>query len=400
MKRIIAYEYDKRNREAIVSAVTEENSQIISWSLFAQESDRISFPPGTKCIYVEISSMFANEDRAELSIAFIEKIISFIIKATKFRMYLIVERQYSQMLKNLVYYRISDVSSLETLLGVEKCVPRNIIDISREEFESVLSTVNENLFGNDDFKTLLRSELEKFRIFNRTGTHPVFSVLLCGNAGIGKTELARLLHRALAPDEPMIKLNFGNYSSDNALNSLIGSPRGYIGSNKGELSEKLSLSRSTVVLIDEFEKANKPVYNFFLQLLEDGQFTDSLGRDYSLDKYILIFTSNIDYDRIEEILSPELRSRFDIIRKMLPLSTDEKQAYVSYKVDRLIDMMQDEVRESLSEEAIAHIKDIDVIPYSDMRKLNSRLMQNIADEIYPILYGNTPEATDSPVTLE
>ena len=151
MKRIIAYEYDKRNREAIVSAVTEENSQIISWSLFAQESDRISFPPGTKCIYVEISSMFANEDRAELSIAFIEKIISFIIKATKFRMYLIVERQYSQMLKNLVYYRISDVSSLETLLGVEKCVPRNIIDISREEFESVLSTVNENLFGNDDF---------------------------------------------------------------------------------------------------------------------------------------------------------------------------------------------------------------------------------------------------------
>ena len=84
----------------------------------------------------------------------------------------------------------------------------------------------------------------------------------------------------------------------------------------------------------------------------------------------------------------------------MPLSTDEKQAYVSYKVDRLIDMMQEEVRTSLSEEAIAHIKDIDVIPYTDMRKLNSLLMQNIADEIYPILYPNSPREDDSPVTIE
>lgn len=399
MKRIIAYEYDKRNRESIVEAVTAENSQIISWSLFAQEADRIAFPPGTASVYVEISSMFANEDRAELSIAFIEKIISFIIKSTKFRMFLIVERQYSQTLRNLVYYRISGISSLETLLGVEKCIPRNIIDISESEFRDILSAVDRELFGNDGLKERLMSELEKFRLFNPTGTHPVFSVLLCGNAGIGKTELARILHRALAPDEPMIKLNFGNYSSDNALNSLIGSPRGYIGSNKGELSEKLSLSRSTVVLIDEFEKANKPVYNFFLQLLEDGQFTDSLGRDYSLDKYILIFTSNIDYDRIEEILSPELRSRFDIIQKMELLTSGEKKAYVSYKVDRLIDMMDDDIRDSLTEEAISHIKDIDVDLYTDMRKLNSLMMQSIADELYPVLYGHEEPQGES-VTIE
>ena len=80
----------------------------------------------------------------------------------------------------------------------------------------------------------------------RCGIQRIFSCLLCGSTGIGKTETARLFHRALAPGEPMIKLNFGNYSSDNALNSLIGSPRGYVGSNKGELSDKLSNSRSSI----------------------------------------------------------------------------------------------------------------------------------------------------------
>lgn len=78
----------------------------------------------------------------------------------------------------------------------------------------------------------------------------------------------------------MIKINFGNYSDENALSSLIGSPRGYIGSNKGELSEKILKSKSKIILIDEFEKASKPVFNFFLELLEDGAFTDSLGREF------------------------------------------------------------------------------------------------------------------------
>ena len=69
-------------------------------------------------------------------------------------------------------------------------------------------------------------------------------------------------------------------------------------------------SHSKVILIDEFEKASKPVYNFFLQLLEEGKFTDSLGREYDLDKYIIIFTSNMPKEKVGEYLPPELRSRF------------------------------------------------------------------------------------------
>ncbi|MCM1540390.1 MAG: AAA family ATPase [Blautia sp.] len=110
---------------------------------------------------------------------------------------------------------------------------------------------------------MLEDELKKFRVFNKLGHQPIFSTLIMGKSGIGKTELARILHRNLSPTEPFIKINFGNYSDQNALNSLIGSPRGYAGSNKGELTDKLLKSRSNVILIDEFEKSHQSVQNFF-----------------------------------------------------------------------------------------------------------------------------------------
>lgn len=79
---------------------------------------------------------------------------------------------------------------------------------------------------------------------------------------------------------------------------MIGSLRDYIGSNKGELPEKLMHSSSKVIPINEFEKAGKSVYGFLLQMLEEGKLTDSLGREYELSKYIIIFTSNMSKEKV------------------------------------------------------------------------------------------------------
>lgn len=117
-------------------------------------------------------------------------------------------------------------------------------------------------------------------------------MLLLGPSGVGKTETARILSNLLAPGQPLPKINFGNYSSKDSLNSLIGSPRGYIGSEEGELALKIEASESGVILIDEFEKANPAVWNFFLDLLESGHFTDSQGAMHDLDGYTIVFTSN------------------------------------------------------------------------------------------------------------
>ena len=114
-------------------------------------------------------------------------------------------------------------------------------------------------------------------------------------------------------------------------------------------------SHSKVILIDEFEKASKPVYNFFLQLLEEGKFTDSLGREYDLDKYIIIFTSNMP---------------------------KEKVGYVTFKSERYLEEIKREcpsIKESLT---ASNIVKIDVSCYSNMRDINSEIMRQITEAIY------------------
>lgn len=212
-----------------------------------------------------------------------------------------------------------------------------------------------HLFGNTKFRKRLIQELKRFRLFNSIGERKVFSAFVCGPSGIGKTLTAKLLHDFLAPHEKYIKINLGNYSDHNALSSLIGSPRGYIGSSKGELSSKIEESKSTVILIDEFEKASREVHNFFLELLSDGQFTDSQGREFDLNKYIIIFTSNIGEADLQATITPELRSRFDLMYKMVLLTSEEKKQYVHYKANYYLEKINTTYGLQLKTEDIVHL---------------------------------------------
>lgn len=382
MDRVSIYEYDRKNRERVVKAIEEADGQILSWSFFAKDQSKFDFPAGTRSVFIDLSSLFYSEDRADALVAPAELMLNAVQKEQSVALYVIIERQYSKQVQDLLYYKIDKVLELESFLKIEKDPIQNIVDINQTDFDNILDYLNQNLFGNELFKKRLKEELTKYRLFNRIGQQPIFSVLICGASGIGKTEVARLLHQKLAPEEPMIKINFGNYSAQDALNSLIGSPRGYIGSNKGELPDKLMRSRSKVILIDEFEKASKPVYNFFLQLLEEGKFTDSLGREYDLDKYIIVFTSNMPKEKIGEFLPPELRSRFNYKCAFWPLSTKEKEQYVAFKSERYLEKIRCECPEIGSDLKASDIVRIDVSRYSNMRDINGEIMRQITDALY------------------
>lgn len=382
MDRVSIYEYDRKNRERVVKAIEEADGQILSWSFFAKDQSKFDFPAGTRSVFIDLSSLFYSEDRADALVAPAELMLNAVQKEQSVALYVIIERQYSKQVQDLLYYKIDKVLELESFLKIEKDPIQNIVDVNQSDFDNILDYLNQNLFGNELFKKRLKEELTKYRLFNRIGQQPIFSVLICGASGIGKTEVARLLHQKLAPEEPMIKINFGNYSAQDALNSLIGSPRGYIGSNKGELPDKLMRSRSKVILIDEFEKASKPVYNFFLQLLEEGKFTDSLGREYDLDKYIIVFTSNMTKEKIGEFLPPELRSRFNYKCAFWPLSTKEKEQYVAFKSERYLEKIRCECPEIDSDLKASDIVRIDVSRYSNMRDINGEIMRQITDALY------------------
>ena len=382
MDRVSVYEYDRKNREQVVKKIEQLNGQLISWSYFAKEQTNFEFPKGTTSVFIDLSSLFYNEDRADALIAPAELILNAIQNNQQTAISVIIERQYSKQVKDLLYYKIDNILSLEDLLEIEKDSITNIVDIDQPHFEDVLNYLDANLFGNKRFKQRLKEEFSKYRVFNRIGQQPIFSLLICGASGIGKTEVARLLHQKLAADEPIIKINFGNYSAQDALNSLIGSPRGYTGSNKGELPDKLMRSRSKVILIDEFEKASKPVYNFFLQLLEEGMFTDSLGREYDLNKYIIVFTSNMPKEKIGEYLPPELRSRFSYKCAFYPLSNEDKELYVAFKAQMFIEQIKNECESIDKGLNYSEIIKIDVTKYCNMRDINSEIMRQITEKLY------------------
>lgn len=132
---------------------------------------------------------------------------------------------------------------------------RTLVSLDELEFMQVLTTLESELIGQIEFKRSFESRSRSFRLFNALGEQPVFSLLLLGPSGVGKTEVAKILCEAIAPCQPLPKVNLGNYSSKDSLNSLIGSPRGYMGSEEGELGKKIDSSDAGILLVDEFEKS-------------------------------------------------------------------------------------------------------------------------------------------------
>lgn len=134
---------------------------------------------------------------------------------------------------------------------------------SNTEFSNKIQEAVSNLIGHDLFKEDFVQKYENFILLERIGVRKLFSVFLIGESGIGKTEFANILSKSLYPDEELIKIIFENYSTEEVLNSLIGSPLGYVGSDDGgELIRKINSSKSKIILIDEFEKVTPAVFNF------------------------------------------------------------------------------------------------------------------------------------------
>jgi len=231
---------------------------------------------------------------------------------------------------------LKDIELSEKTEAVETAGQKRLItDYSDEEFEKFCNYFDKNLIGHNTFKKRFFRALSNFRILNRVNDQKVFSVFLFGISGIGKTEVARLVANQLFEDAYLTKINFANYSGQDALNILIGSPPGYVGYGHGELSEKIQKSQVGLILCDEFEKTTRPVHSFFLELLEDGKFTDAIPEEHNVNGYIVIFTSNIlseaDY---KKIMPPELQTRFDIVCEFREPSKEEKLDFLDFLFEK------------------------------------------------------------------
>lgn len=257
--------------------------------------------------------------------------------------------------------------------------PIRIVDLNEYEINNLFDNINNKLIGHSDFKSKLISQLKKFLALNKIGERKIFSMFLLGKPGLGKTEIGKIISKTLNADSKIIKINFGNYSSQDALNSLIGSPAGYIGCEGGELSKKVNSNKVGVIICDEFEKADSEIKNFFLELLEDGRFTDSMSREYDINGYIIVFTSNIQNENeFKNRVSPEFESRVNLICEFMPLTLAEKKEYVIFQINCCIEKMKKEgLKINFKPEDIT----ISYNDTDDLREIKNRILNKISEFI-------------------
>jgi ATP-dependent Clp protease ATP-binding subunit ClpC len=155
--------------------------------------------------------------------------------------------------------------------------------------------IRQRIIGQDIAITMIAKAIRRSRAGVKDPRRPIGSFIFLGPTGVGKTELARVLARFMFGDEDaLIRFDMSEYMEKFNVSRLVGAPPGYIGYEEGgQLTEKVRRKQYAVVLFDEIEKAHPDVFNILLQLLDDGQITDSLGRKVSFKNTVVIMTSNI-----------------------------------------------------------------------------------------------------------
>lgn len=261
---------------------------------------------------------------------------------------------------------------------------KKITDLDDSEVDKFFANFDARLYGHERFKKEFKELVTSFRVFNKLGEHKILSLFLMGDSGVGKTEVARAIHRALGSQAKLAKINFGNYSSHDALNSLIGSPLGYIGSDGGELLKRVHESDVGLILIDEFEKADNAVFNYFLDVLENGKIVNSQADEYDVNGYIIVFTSNITKENFKKKISPELRSRFDYKGIFNLLTDEDKKKFVHFRVNQIIskykEFVSSDIPDRLHDDVVS---EIDVSQYKNMRDLNKKIKDTFVALIKP-----------------
>ena len=251
---------------------------------------------------------------------------------------------------------------------------KKITDLTDDEFTNFIKRFRESLYGHDKFKDEFTKELKSFRVFNALGEHKVLSLFLLGESGVGKTEVARAIYKSMGGKKALAKVNFGNYGNEFSLSSLIGSARGYVGSDDGEIFIRVRNTDIGVILIDEFEKSNTKLFNFFLDVLESGKMVSSQADELDINGFIIVFTSNITKEDFPKRISPELRSRFDYKGRFTRLYDEDKIKYIEFRVRGIIKKYNEVFKDNLEENVLEFISSkIIVSQYHNMRDINKQI---------------------------
>lgn len=260
-----------------------------------------------------------------------------------------------------------DVSDIQLIVEEKTGIPVTKLQSEEQaQMRDLGTNLSTKVIGQDEAVDKVAKAVRRSRAGLKSKYRPIGSFLFVGPTGVGKTELTKALAEELfGTRESMIRLDMSEYMEKHSISKIIGSPPGYVGHEEaGQLTEKVRHNPYSIILLDEIEKAHPDVQNMFLQIMEDGQLTDSHGRTVSFKETVIIMTSNagtgdnnvsvgFNADQHESVstlenlsnyFKPEFLNRFDAIINFNELSEDNLM--------EIVDLMLNDLQEALEENEI------------------------------------------------
>jgi ATP-dependent Clp protease ATP-binding subunit ClpB len=277
---------------------------------------------------------------------------------------------------------------------------------------SMEDRLRRRVIGQDEAIGAISNAIRRARAGLQDPDRPLGSFVFLGPTGVGKTELAKALAEFLFDDEhAMVRIDMSEYMEKHTVSRLIGAPPGYVGYEEGgQLTEAIRRRPYAVVLLDEIEKAHNDVFNVLLQLLDDGRLTDGKGRTVDFKNTIIIMTSNIGSQFIQEIndpdelkdkmnevlklsFRPEFINRVDDIVIFNRLEKDEIKKIVEIQVEHLKRRLESHgIELKLTDAALGLIADEGFDPVFGARPLKRVIQRTVQDALaIQILEGKVSE---------
>ncbi|KAL2657161.1 hypothetical protein AAZV13_04G164900 [Glycine max] len=249
---------------------------------------------------------------------------------------------------------IAAVASLWSGIPVQKLTADQRILLLHLE-----NQLRKRVIGQEEAVAAISRAVKRSRVGLKDPDRPIAAMLFCGPTGVGKTELAKSLAACYFGSEAaMVRLDMSEYMERHTVSKLIGSPPGYVGYGEGGvLTEAIRRKPFTLLLLDEIEKAHPDIFNILLQILEDGQLTDSQGRRVSFKNALVVMTSNVGSSAIA-------KGRHNSIGFLIP--DDKKTSYNGLK-----SMVIEELRTYFRPELLNRIDE--VVVFQPLEK--SQLLQ-------------------------